>query len=381
MKLAVLGAGLQARAVVDDWIRFSGAETIGVADVDEGRAVALAETAGSERVVPRGLDVEDEAAVVEWMRGFDAVLSAVPYRYNLWLTRCALQAPVHFTDLGGSSVLVDRQLEHDGDARAAGVLVIPDLGIAPGLTGLLGAELVRRLEPPRRLHLRVGGLPARRCRPLDYRLTFAVTGLINEYIEPCRVLRGGKLLEVPGLSELESLEFPEPFGNLEAFQTSGGTSTLVNTLEGEVEELDYKTIRYPGHHAHVQVLHELGLFDSRPREIEGASVTPRALTEHLLEEALGETVPDVLLWRVTAHGTERGRPVTLREEMIVHADPHRGLSAMAQCTGFPAAIITALVAGGSVTARGVKPQEQVIDANVVRAELARRGFELTLTKS
>src|SRR5690606_19727345 len=137
----------------------------------------------------------------------DAVLSAVPYKYNLWLTRCALKAPVHFTDLGGNSAIVDRQLEHDAQAKAAGVLVIPDLGIAPGLTGLLGAELVRRLDPPRRLHMRVGGLPAQRCRPLNYRLTFSVTGLINEYIEPCRVLRGGKLVEVPGLSELETLEF------------------------------------------------------------------------------------------------------------------------------------------------------------------------------
>src|SRR5690606_18886241 len=145
------------RAIVDDWVRFSGAEVIGVADIDESRAVALARASGSERVVPKRIDVENEDAVVAWMREFDAVLSAVPYKYNLWLTRCALKAPVHFTDLGGNSAIVDRQLEHDAQAKAAGVLVIPDLGIAPGLTGLLGAELVRRLDPPRRLHMRVGG--------------------------------------------------------------------------------------------------------------------------------------------------------------------------------------------------------------------------------
>ena len=103
--------------------------------------------------------------------------------------------------------------------------------------------------------------------------------------EPCRVLRGGEPQVVPGLSELEELEFPEPYGRLEAFQTSGGTSTLIESLRGEVRELSYKTIRYPGHCAEVRLLQDLGLFSSEPTRVGGTEVVPRDLTEQLMLDA------------------------------------------------------------------------------------------------
>lgn len=360
----------------------SGAAVVGVADHDLARARDLAKAYSGQGAEIRTaqVDARNFGEVVAWMRGFDAVLSAAPYRHNLALTRAAISAKTHFADLGGNSALVDEQLALHDEARAAGVVVLPDLGVAPGLAGLLGADLVRRLDGPRRLHLRVGGIPREPRAPLGYRLVFSVSGLINEYTEPCRVIRGGHVAQVPALSEPERIVFSEPFGELEAFQTSGGTSTLVDSLTSEVVELDYKTIRYPGHRDQIQLLADLGFFDSEPRELGVGPVAPRQLTERLLTEALGETSDDVLLLRVIAHGQENGLEQTLCEELVVHPDAARGLSAMARSTGYTAALITAWLGTAELSEPGVHRQENVVSADRVRHALRERGLGTTLER-
>ena len=115
------------------------------------------------------------------------------------------------------------------------------------MVSVLAAHGAARFSRLDELHIRVGGLPQNPRPPLDYQIVFSVEGLINEYVERARVIRGGELVEVESMTELESLDFPEPFGRMEAFQTSGGTSTLPETFLGKVRDLDYKTIRYPGH--------------------------------------------------------------------------------------------------------------------------------------
>ncbi len=377
MKLAILGAGTQAHAILDDFLRFEGAEEVGVADHDAAQLERLLARRGDGRVRAERLDVADPAAVARWLEPYDAAISAVPYRFNLGLARAAIAARTHLTDLGGNNDVVDATLALDGEARAAGVRLLPDLGLAPGMVGLLGADLVRGLEGERELHLRVGGLPRDPEWPMNYRLFFSVSGLVNEYIEPCRVLRGGEPVVVPGLSELESITFPEPFGELEAFQTSGGTSTLIDSLRGEVRELTYKTIRYPGHNAEVRLLQDLGLFDEAPVEVDGQAVSPRALSERLLVRALGEEVPDVVLLRITARGDRDGRRIEVVEELVEGVDAERGLSAMARTTGYSAAIITAMIARGEVPGVGAEPQEHCVPAGRFREALAERGLRLT----
>ena len=374
MRLAVLGAGTQARAVVDDFVRFSGAAQIGVADLSLERAQRLVRWADDPRVVPAALDVRDEMAAEAFLRPYDAALSAVPYPFNPGLSRAAVRAGTCLTDLGGNSAVVDQQLALDVEAKAAGVAIVPDLGLAPGMACLLAADLVADLEPPCSLHIRVGGLPQSRPQPLGYRLFFSVQGLINEYIEPCRVLRGGRATTVPGLSELEELDFPAPFGRLEAFQTSGGTSTLPGSLAGHVDELTYKTIRYPGHCAQMRLLRDLGLFSEVAVEVDGVALAPRRLTETLLQQRLSEAVEDVVLMRITAQGRRAGESVTRVEEMIEY--PVGGLSAMARTTGYPAAIVTQMLVDGTVERRGAFPQELGVPAAAFRAALRQRGISL-----
>ena len=374
MKLAILGAGIQAHAILDDFLRFSGAEEVGVADCDPAQLDELCSWADDARLRPQQLDVADTAAVASWLEPFDAAISAVPYRFNLDLARAAITSRTHFTDLGGNNSVVDAQLALHREARQAGIRILPDLGLAPGMVALLGADLVRGLEGERELHMRVGGLPRHPEWPLDYRLFFSVGGLINEYVEPCRLIRNGQKEVVAGLSELESLSFPDPFGELEAFQTSGGTSTLIETLHGEVRELTYKTIRYRGHNAQMRLFDELGFFSSEAIQTRGGPTVPRMLTEALFEQHLGERVEDVVLVRITAEGQRGARRLRITEEMIEYPDPERGLSAMARTTGYPAAIITAMLGRGEVEGSGAQPQEQCIPVDVFRAALAERGI-------
>lgn len=376
MKLAILGAGIQAHAIADDFIRFSGAETIGVADYSSEQLDSLLQWAHNPILEGKVLDVADEEAVRSWLEPYDAVISAVPYRFNAGLARAAIQSKTHFTDLGGNNTVVDEELSLDSEAKDAGIRIVPDLGLAPGMVALLGSDLLSEVDGRKELHLRVGGLPQVPSWPLNYRLFFSVGGLINEYVEPCRVIRAGKKVIVPGMSECESLHFPAPFGELEAFQTSGGTSTLIETFMGEVEELTYKTIRYPGHNEQIRLLNDLGFFDSNAIETRGGLMTPRLVAEALFEKNIGEKVDDVVLVRITVEGDQGGRRIRIVEQMVEYPDASRGLSAMARTTGYPAAIITAMLGRGEVKGAGAQPAELCIPVDKFRSELAKRGIQI-----
>src|SRR5690606_38880784 len=168
----------------------------------------------------------------------------------------------------------DEQLKLDAEAKAAGVNIIPDCGLAPGMVSVLAAHGAAEFDLVEKINIRVGGLPQEPKTPLKYQLVFSVEGLINEYIESARVIRDGKIAEVESMTELESLEF-EGFPPLEAFQTSGGTSTLPDTFLGKVRDLDYKTIRYAGHCDKFKTMIDHGLCSSDEVVVDFQNVTPR----------------------------------------------------------------------------------------------------------
>jgi lysine 6-dehydrogenase len=382
MRVLVLGAGRMGLGAAYDLAHNSeGVELVTVADVDEGRARAVAETLRDERVRAAQVDVEDRARVVELMRGHDAALSCVTYFHNLSLARAAVEARTHFCDLGGNNAVVDAELALDEEARAAGVNVVPDCGLAPGMVSVLAAHGAARFAQLDELHIRVGGLPQNPKPPLDYQIVFSVEGLINEYVERARVIREGQLLEVESLTELESLDFPEPYGRMEAFQTSGGTSTLPETFLGKVQELDYKTIRYPGHCERFKLLIALGLASSEAFEVGGVSVSPRRLLGELLNRHLPADEPDLVFIRLEFAGrlTVEGDAIRLRYDIIDRFDPQTGLSAMQRTTAFPASIVAQMMARGETTCRGAVPQECCIPPDAFVAELERRRIYINLS--
>jgi lysine 6-dehydrogenase len=354
-----------------------GVELLTVADVDGGRARAVAETVGDTRVRAAEVDVEDRARVVELMREHDAALSCVTYFHNLSLARAAVEARTHFCDLGGNNAVVDAELALDEEARAAGVNVVPDCGLAPGMVSVLAAHGAARFEKLDEIHIRVGGLPQTPRPPLDYQIVFSVEGLINEYVERARVIRDGQLVEVESMTELESLDFPEPFGRMEAFQTSGGTSTLPETFLGRVKELDYKTIRYPGHCERFKLLIDLGLASSEEVEVGGVHASPRRLLGELLYRNLPADGPDLVFIRLEFAGElTAGEAKRLRYDIIDRFDPRTGLSAMQRTTAFPASVVAQMMARGLTTRRGAVPQERCIPPDAFVNELARRDIRI-----
>lgn len=379
MKILVLGAGRMGHGAVYDLVHNSpDVEGITVADFDLKKAELVSETIDAAKVAPRHLDAANYADVAALMQGHDAAISCVNYWYNVGLSRAAIETKTNFCDLGGNNYVVDEQLALDAQAKAVGVNIIPDCGLAPGMVSVLAMHGANRFDEVEEIHIRVGGLPQDPQPPLNYQLVFSVEGLINEYIEVARVIRDGKISEVESMTEIESLSF-DGFPPLEAFQTSGGTSTLPDTFLGKIRELDYKTIRYAGHCDKFKTMIDLGLCRSEEIEVDGAKVKPRRLFGELLQKNLPADGPDYVLVRLEFAGTKDGKKQALRYDIVDSQDDATGLSAMMRTTAFPASIIAQMAARGEVLLRGATPQEKAVDPDKFMVELARRNITVVET--
>jgi lysine 6-dehydrogenase len=376
MKFLVLGSGRMGLGAAFDLAQSSDVDAVTIADLDLERARAVAAAVKSDKLTPARIDVTNAGEVVELMRGHDAVISCVVYHHNVRLARCALEARVNFCDLGGNNSIVAEELALDEAAREAGINIIPDCGLAPGMVSILAAHGAARFDQLEAIHIRVGGLPQNPRPPLNYQIVFSVEGLINEYIERARVVRGGKITEVDSMTEIERLSFPAPFDEMEAFQTSGGISTLPESFLGQVQELDYKTIRYPGHCAQFKLLIDLGLAGSEEIELDGARISPRRVLAEMLLRHLPADEPDVVLIRVEFRGASEGVSKKLRYDIIDSFDESTGMSAMMRTTAFPASIIAQMMARGEIKEKGAIPQERSVPPNLFIAELEKRNIKI-----
>jgi len=375
----VLGAGRQGTAAAYDLARFGDAAQVVLADVNPAAAEAAAQRVNRllSRDVARGvqLDVQDAAALVDALRTADVCLSAVPYAFNLSITHAAIAAGCGMCDLGGNTEIVWQQLELDLEARAAGISVVPDCGMGPGLTNTLAAYAMDILDEPREVYIWDGGLPQNPQPPWNYQLTFNIEGLTNEYDGEAVFLRDGQVVRVPCLTELEEIEIP-PLGRLEAFVTAGGVSTAVRTYAGKLQIYQNKTLRYPGHCVQFRAFRDLGLFSRTPIEVNGVEVVPRHVYHALLEPRItAPEVRDVCVIRVKAVGGKEGQETEVIVDFIDYYDESTGFTAMERTTGWHAAIMAAMIAHGRVPA-GVIPVELAVPGATFVAELRRRGFQI-----
>jgi lysine 6-dehydrogenase len=391
MKLLVIGSGMMGSAAAYDMARQSQVDSVTLADNDLKRAKDVAarvnRIAGDRKVRAVGLDASKEKEAARLMKGHDGALSAVPYRLNLGLARAAIGAGCHFADLGGNNTVVRQELALAPQAEKKGIGLAPDCGLSPGMASILGGELVRRLDGRAdALKLYVGGLPERPMPPFHYQLVFSVEGLINEYVEPARILRRGKLTTIEALTEPEEFHM-DGFAPLVAFQTSGGTSTLPETFEGKVGECFEKTLRYPGHYDLLCELKELGLFSSEKMRVGDVEVAPRAVLSKIFEGKFAGKGPDVCIMRLEAHesvkapgvrgllgGKLKGRVATFT--MVDRYDPKSDMSAMMRTTAFPASIVLQMMCMGAVSKRGAVLQERDVPAEAFLEEIARRRIKV-----
>ncbi|MEP7074616.1 MAG: saccharopine dehydrogenase C-terminal domain-containing protein [Acidobacteriota bacterium] len=378
MKILVLGAGRMGHGAVYDLIHNSpDVAAVTVADSDMAKSEAVATQIWSPKLTAVQIDASNYAGVVDLFRGHDSVISCVNYWYNESLSKAAIEAGANFCDLGGNNYVVDSQLAMDAEAKQAGISIIPDCGLAPGMVSVLAMHGAKQFDRLSEIHIRVGGLPQEPKPPLNYQLVFSVEGLINEYIENARVIRGGKITEVESMTELESLSF-ESFPPLEAFQTSGGTSTLPDTFLGKIDALDYKTIRYAGHCGKFKTMIDLGLCSSEEIVADFQKVKPRKVLGELLQRHLPADEPDYVLVRLDFVGRQAGRESKLRYDIVDKFDAGTGLSAMMRTTAFPASIIAQMMAKGDVLLRGATPQEKAIDPDKFVSQLERRNIDIKI---
>jgi lysine 6-dehydrogenase len=368
-----------ARGLVHFLVRRDPDAEIRAVDLVRANARALVRWAG--RGSAGRLDLGDRAALRAEMRRADVALSAAHYRFNDMLTAQAARTRTHLVDLGGNNDVVTRQLARSRAVARAGVTVVPDTGLAPGMTNILALWAIAGMDRVDCVRIRVGGVPLRPRPPLNYQLVFATEGLINEYVEDALVIRKGRVRSVPSLTDVETLRFGPPFGTMEAFNTSGGASTLIRTLRGRVHDLDYKTIRYPGHCARMHALKSLGMMDSRTLRVGEVRVSPRAVTGALLEKRLPSDGPDAVLVRVTATGLRRRRRRRVRVSLVDRFDRVTGLSAMMRTTAFPSACIAWMLGRGIIARPGVHEQERVVDPARFVREMRRAGLAIRRSTS
>jgi lysine 6-dehydrogenase len=296
---------------------------------------------------------------------------------NLDITRAAIGARANMCDLGGNIDIARRQHALDAEARKAGISIIPNCGDVPGMGTSLMVYAMELLDEAVDVYMWDGGIPEEPRPPFNYLLTFNIAGLTNEYAEPPIFLRDWKVTEVEPITELETVQFPEPIGALEAFVTGGGIDTMPWTFEGRLRTLQNKTLRHPGHLAQLRAFYDLGLWDLKPVRARGVEVVPRDVFHALFEPKV--TFPgdkDVVIVRVKAVGKKDGRNAEAVVEVIDYFDEATGFTAMERCTGWSAAIVGEMMASGQ-TPRGSAGVETQVPARPFVEQLRRRGINVT----
>jgi len=379
MKFLILGSGLMGSALAFDLARSKGVAGITLADADLTVARTTAEKIGSPLIKPMALNVEYQDDVVAAMDSHDCAISAVSYRFNYALSLAALETALHFCDLGGNDEVVQRQRSLDRRARERGITIIPNCGLAPGMANVLAARGAELFDSVDRIAVRVGGLPQTPKPPFNYQLVFSVEGLVNEYSGLATTIRDSRIAQLQTLTEIETIEFPQPFGRLEAFHTSGGASLLPEMFEGKVRHLDYKTIRYPGHCEKFKTLMDLGFASSEPIMAGSNVLTSREMFFELLRRKLAGDDPDVVLLRVTIAGFRKGKEEVLEFNLIDSFDKNDNITAMMRTTSYPTSVIAQMLTSGTIGTHGVNTPEQCVPLQPFLSELRERSIAITET--
>ncbi len=285
-KLILLGAG-KIGETITHFLQASGDYTLTVADQDAERLAPMA-ALGAATV---RCEFSDPAALRELIRGHEFVISACPFHLTPAIASAAVAVGAHYFDLT-EDVASTRRVK----ALAAGATtaLVPQCGLAPGFISIVAHDMAGRFDTLRDVQMRVGALPVYPTNALKYNLTWSTDGLINEYCNPCEAIIDSRLTETLALEEVEAFSLDGV--GYEAFNTSGGLGTLCETLEGRVENLNYKTVRYPGHRDIVKML----IRDLRLGQ-------RREILKDVLEDALPMTHQDVVLVFVTVSGMREGR--------------------------------------------------------------------------
>jgi lysine 6-dehydrogenase len=249
------------------------------------------------------------------------------------------------------------------------------------MVNILAQHGIDQMDSVDEVKIFVGGLPQNPEPPLNYQIVYSLEGVLDYYTTLSWVVRDGKREKVKALSEIEPVQFPSPVGELEAFHTAGGLSTMAFRYENKIPTMEYKTLRYPGHAKIMEAIRDLGLLELEPISVKGVSVSPRDVAVAAMAPRL--TKPkgkDLVALRVMVKGTKAGKPKTIEFELVDRYDDERGISAMMRTTGYSLSITGQMQARREVGAAGVHTPDECIPAAKYISELGKRGVVIRMTE-
>lgn len=378
MKVGVLGSGLMGKEAARDLVWSDDVKEVGLADINLARAKQVCAQLHSSKLSAYQVDASDQEKLREFIGKFDVIINALFYSFNEVVAKTAISLGVNSVDLGGHiGNITDKVLLLDDEAKEKGVTIIPDLGVAPGMINILSGYGASKLDDLKSLKLYVGGIPLQPENPIEYNHVFSMEGVLDHYTDPSFIIRNGVKQEIPSLSEVERIYF-DKFGPLEAFHTSGGTSTLAHSFP-QLETLEYKTIRYPGHAEKFQLLVDLNLTrKDYTVDVKGQQVSPREVLLKVLDPIveLGDK-DDAVLLRVLVSGDKNGEKTTYEYEMMTYKDRTHQITAMARATATTVSIVAQMIANGTIDKFGVYPPEQIVPGDLYIEELKKRNVVIT----
>lgn len=344
MRIILIGCGHIGSVLAADLAENMPSSEIVVSDSDVKRVEGVISKIGRDNLSITQMDAADYQNLVNVLKKFDIAVGLTPGRLGYQTVRACIEAGVDMVDL---SYMPEDVMSLSQEALEAGVTVIPDCGLAPGLSNMLVGRAASLLDQVEEAIILVGGIPERPIPPLGYKVTWCVDDLIEEYTRRVKIVRDGRLIEVEALDGLELIEFPE-VGVLEAFYTDG-VRTLHHTMKG-VRNMWEKTLRYPGHAEKIKLLRDLGFFDEPYRQ----------MTIKLLEERLSlPELRDLVVMSVKVIGLKGGSRVAYIYRLLDRYDDVRKVTAMARTTAYTASIVIQLLARGEIKEKGIVPPENL----------------------
>ena len=379
-KFVIVGSGRQGIAVAYDLLRDKN-HYVTILDINansiDNAFKKLSKTSDISNLKTKIQDVADREQMLNTLNDVDVMISAVPYEFNLGLTKIAIESQTSMVDLGGHTNIVREQLSMNKQALSREVTIVPDCGMGPGMNITMAVLATEMLDQTDEIYICDGGLPQSPLPPWNYSLFFNIEGLTNEYDEQAYFLKDGNIIEVPCFSGIENIDF-DNFGLLEAAVTSGGLSTMPWTFKDRLKVLENKTLRYKGHWEWMKAYRELGLFSRNAITYNDKSIIPRDLYHQLLEKKLDHgRVEDVCLMRIKALGKKDSKNV----ELIINAEEYYNkqldLTAMEKWTGWHIAIMAIEIAYNRID-KGAISVENALKGHTFLEEARKRNYNINI---
>lgn len=378
MIITVIGAGHIGSAIADELTRRDEVEIVRICDSHTRSLRYLHETIESEKLRSFQVDARDIETLASILDGSDCVIASTSPELNPILAGKCLELGSHFCDLGGLPDILDRHVELRDQAAGKNLWIVPNCGLDPGLVNILCMTGIRKFDVPRTAEIRVGDVPLEPEPPFRFRLAWSAEKLLDDYTNPSYRLENGTRTTAEPLSGVESIEFGDPFGTLEAFRTAGSLGPLIEGVNGSFESLDHKTIRWPGHVEQMRFALSLGFGESRSIDVR-THLTYRDVFARLLKKHLGGEFRDAVLCRISVSGETKGSEKTLVYQMIDRYDDEREMTAIRRCTGIPVVTIAIMLASGAVPGGGVQPPECIVAGDSFIEDLRDHGLNITET--